>query len=160
MTDGGLGPLQELVGSVLDELELPTFLAGDEIVWFERGERGEAYFFDPFGKPFPGEVNEQARAFEEARYNGENQLVTSLWWNQIPVEVSTVYLGANHNFWGGAPIVWETMIFAGLDRAGVWQFRYCTRTAAFAAHPMIIESLLAHGFVYADPELEHAHDQG
>jgi hypothetical protein len=31
-----------------------------------------------------------------------------------PYRVSTVFLGVNHNFGGGgAPILWETMVFSG-----------------------------------------------
>jgi hypothetical protein len=48
------------------------------------------------------------------------------------VTVSTVFLGADHSFVGGAPLLFETMVFGGpLDET---QERYPTRAAALAGH--------------------------
>lgn len=48
------------------------------------------------------------------------------------VMVSTVFLGIDHNFGGGPPILFETMIFGGpLDEA---QYRYTTREIALIGH--------------------------
>lgn len=38
------------------------------------------------------------------------------------VEVSTVYLGMDHNWMGGSPVLWETMVFS----AG-WDGDFCER---------------------------------
>lgn len=41
-----------------------------------------------------------------------------------PLHISTVFLGLDHNFWGGGkPIVFETMIFGGQHLQ--YQTRYC-----------------------------------
>ncbi len=47
--------------------------------------------------------------------------------------VSTVFLGFDHVFLGGPPLLWETMLFAdgGVDQ---WCERTSTREQALAAH--------------------------
>jgi len=51
------------------------------------------------------------------------------------VRVSTVFLGLDHNHWGGQPILWETMVFGGaLDGE---QQRYASRDAAVRGHQAI-----------------------
>jgi len=50
-----------------------------------------------------------------------------------PSEVSTIFLGLDHDFAGfGPPVLWETMIFGG-PLAGE-QKRYTSATAARAGH--------------------------
>lgn len=48
------------------------------------------------------------------------------------VEVSTVFLGIDHNFAGGEPILWETMVFGG--KHNDFQQRYSTKEMAIAGH--------------------------
>jgi len=48
------------------------------------------------------------------------------------VQVSTVFLGIDHNFNEGEPILWETMIFGGTHDQ--YQARYATREEALAGH--------------------------
>ena len=58
------------------------------------------------------------------------------------VEVSTVWLGINHNFTmesEGLPIIFETMIFGGLYNE--FQIRYSTEEEAFAGHEAIVKAL-------------------
>lgn len=60
--------------------------------------------------------------------------------------VSTVWLGLDHNFFGGgAPLIFETMIFPPGDEAGedgVWSEHHCerypTEAAALAGHDRAI----------------------
>lgn len=48
------------------------------------------------------------------------------------VRVSTVFLGMDHAFDGGPPLLWETLVFGGpLDGDGD---RYATRAEAEAGH--------------------------
>lgn len=48
------------------------------------------------------------------------------------VMVSTVFLGLNHNYGTGAPLLWETMILGGpLDGS---QWRWSSREAALTGH--------------------------
>ena len=48
------------------------------------------------------------------------------------VQVSTVFLGIDHSFGHGPPILWETMIFGG--RLSEEQERYQTYEQALAGH--------------------------
>jgi hypothetical protein len=48
------------------------------------------------------------------------------------IEVSTVFLGLNHAFTGGPPVLWETMVFGGpLDCE---MERYTSKEDAVAGH--------------------------
>lgn len=58
------------------------------------------------------------------------------------VEVSTVFLGIDHNHFGkGPPILFETMIFD--DYGGGDQFRFETWDQAVEGHRLAVESLKA-----------------
>ena len=56
-------------------------------------------------------------------------------------EVSTVFLSLDHNWRGGQPILFETMIFGG-DFDG-WQDRYHTWAEAAAGHRRVVAALRA-----------------
>lgn len=60
-------------------------------------------------------------------------------------EVSTVWLGLDHNFGDGPPILFETMIFAKGTNGDVsydeWCWRYHTLEEAEAAHESIVKAL-------------------
>ena len=53
------------------------------------------------------------------------------------VRVSTVFLGIDHSFGGGDPVLFETMIFGG-DADG-YQERYTTWDAALARHQVLVD---------------------
>ena len=48
------------------------------------------------------------------------------------IRVSTVFLGLDHSFGSGPPLLWETMIFGG--KHDDYQKRYSTRDEALAGH--------------------------
>ena len=48
------------------------------------------------------------------------------------VHVSTVFLGLDHAFGGGLPVLWETMIFKGPHDG--YQARYTSRADAIRGH--------------------------
>ena len=48
------------------------------------------------------------------------------------VDVSTVFLGLDHSFGHGAPLLWETMIFGGPHDGEQW--RYSTYDEAVVGH--------------------------
>ena len=48
------------------------------------------------------------------------------------VTVSMIFLGLNHAFGGGKPVLWETMIFGG--EHGGYQEGYCTKDEALIGH--------------------------
>lgn len=53
------------------------------------------------------------------------------------VRVSTVFLGIDHNFMGGTPLLFETMIFGGENNE--FQERYSTWEEAEEGHQQAIE---------------------
>jgi hypothetical protein len=58
------------------------------------------------------------------------------------VEISTVFLGLDHNFSGtGPPVLWETMIFGGLENE--FQRRYDSEEAALEGHARAVKLALA-----------------
>jgi hypothetical protein len=54
-------------------------------------------------------------------------------------EVSTVFLGLDHNWLGGRPLLFETMIFGGPYNERQW--RYSTWEEAEAGHRLIVRAL-------------------
>jgi len=57
------------------------------------------------------------------------------------VSVSTVFLGVDHQFWGGPPLLFETMIFGGPQDE--FCERYSTWDEAEAGHARIVAALRA-----------------
>lgn len=51
--------------------------------------------------------------------------------------VSTVFLGLDHAFTPGLPVLWETMIFGGPHDG--WQDRYTSLKDAKAGHQRVVE---------------------
>ncbi len=85
------------------------------------------YILSVSGEPIP-ETNlmEWARWFDTAERQVER--------TELPggIVISTVFLGLDHSFGHGPPILFETMIFGGaLDET---QDRYATRQAAINGH--------------------------
>lgn len=71
------------------------------------------------------------------------------------IEISTVWLGIDHNFFDGPPLIFETMVFVQLDeprellggaittREGTETYRWPTEAAALAGHDRIVAELSA-----------------
>ena len=55
------------------------------------------------------------------------------------VQISTVFLGFDHRFGPGDPILYETMIFGG--EHDQYQDRYCTREEALKGHQEAIDKV-------------------
>lgn len=58
--------------------------------------------------------------------------------------VSTVWLGMDHGFGRGRPVIFETMIYEDKGDHGDFmdeQWRYCTELEALAGHDRIVEAL-------------------
>lgn len=53
------------------------------------------------------------------------------------VVVSTVFLGLDHNFYGGPPLVFETMVFRGKTDGEM--DRYSTYEEALAGHDIMVQ---------------------
>jgi hypothetical protein len=54
-------------------------------------------------------------------------------------EVSTVWLGLDHQFGDGPPLIFETMIFGGEHDQDGW--RYSTEDEAAAGHARVVQAL-------------------
>jgi hypothetical protein len=52
------------------------------------------------------------------------------------VHVSTVWLGLNHNWGPGPPLIFETMVFGGVRDEDCW--RYPSQAAALAGHDQVV----------------------
>lgn len=63
------------------------------------------------------------------------------------IDVSTVFLGIDHNFGGGAPVLWETMIFGGAQDG--YQERYSSEQEAREGHARAVD-LARSDFVWLD----------
>ena len=85
------------------------------------------------GTPEP-DVRQWAKEFKEAnRRVALNKFSTP---DGRKVEVSTVFLGLNHQFGDGPPLIFETMVFGG-DLDGE-QERYSTEAEAIEGHKAMI----------------------
>lgn len=80
-------------------------------------------YYDREGKPLT--MSEWASAFETREHVGKTEAAPG-------VDVSTVWLGLDHNYGGGPPMIFETMVFGGpLDQDCE---RYHTEAEALAGH--------------------------
>jgi hypothetical protein len=62
----------------------------------------------------------------------------------VGVNVSTVFLGLDHSFGGGPPVLWETMIFGGpLDQRRQWRYR--SKLEALRGHEAAVALAVAVG---------------
>lgn len=64
----------------------------------------------------------------------------------IKFDISTVWLGLDHNYHNdGPPVIFETMVFGSNDRDWADQLcqRYCTETEALIGHAEIVATVAA-----------------
>lgn len=59
------------------------------------------------------------------------------------VKVSTIWLGMDHGFGAGPPLIFETMVFGGPLGELEYQRRYSTEEAAFAGHKAACNLVIA-----------------
>lgn len=101
----------------------------------------DLYILDPSGEQpvrCP-DIAEWAHWFE----NLERRRVGLTYLDHGKIYVSTVFLGVDHNFGGGIPILWETMVF-GPDEDG-HECNRCggNREQALAMHAGMVERIEA-----------------
>jgi len=85
------------------------------------------------GEPITFEV--WAQAFSLPRHVGHTQVGG--------VTVSTVWLGIDHAYGGGPPLIFETMVFGGDHDEDVW--RYATEDEARLGHASVVAMLEREG---------------
>ena len=66
-------------------------------------------------------------------------------WLDKDIAVSTVFLGINHAFGDGPPVLFETLVFAK-DHPAIDEEmeRYCTRDEAIAGHNVMVDTVAAY----------------
>lgn len=84
------------------------------------------------GTPHPVDVLEWAKAFE-----GTDRVVRRTRINRILI--STVFLGLDHSWGEGAPVLWETMVFGG--RTDGDMYRYQSEAAAIHQHEIVTNQI-------------------
>lgn len=96
-------------------------------------------FYDRQGNPMP--MMEWARRYEtrgDEKRVAESTLPNGRW-------VSTVWLGIDHSFGSGPPLIFETMVFESEDDLSELDCeRYSTEAEAVAGHARIVEKWSVH----------------
>ena len=85
-------------------------------------------------------VEEWSRSFTRNRCVGLHG-IKSTRDPKIEISVSTVWLGLDHSFGGGPPLIFETMVF-GLDSGNEPMDRYSTFSEAQVAHIKIVTDIV------------------
>lgn len=88
---------------------------------------------------------EWAAWFETADRQVANTLIDD-------VRVSTIFLGLDHNFGSGKPILWETLVFGGPLNGEM--FRYESRPEAVRGHEEMVMRVRGGGLGTRQIELE------
>ena len=68
------------------------------------------------------------------------------------IKISTVFLGIDHNFYGGEPVLFETMIFGG-DRDEEC-IRYSSVDDSLKRHDKIVKEFLEKGFKIVEEDIK------
>lgn len=103
----------------------------------------DKYILNDKGNPVAeSDLMKWAQWFETAKRSVKDERLSIL--GQGEVRVSTVFLGLDHSFGGGAPLFWETMVFGGTldeeqDRCGG------SREQAEAMHAAMVKRVRSAG---------------
>jgi hypothetical protein len=92
------------------------------------------YILDAQGEPVP-EPNLMRWAHWMANPHARRVAATEF----DGITVSTVFLGTDHAFGSGPPVLWETMVFGAPQPWDEYQQRYTSRLQALATHDQIAE---------------------
>jgi len=94
---------------------------------------GEYYWKDKNGKPYEITLMEWA-----TKHDKEDRVLSQ---DEVgEARVSTVFLGLNHRYGPGPPVLWETLIFGGPWDGHMW--RYTTEHAAAIGHVNVVRDLM------------------
>lgn len=106
-------------------------------------------YYDPKGRPIS--MRRWASSFEYDRHVGESVLrIRGRWYR-----VSTIWLGLDHSFFGGPPLIFETMIFAGHGLTDLATWRYSTAEEAMRGHMRAVRFLKRNVREEIHPQLIH-----
>jgi hypothetical protein len=108
--------------------------------------------YDPEGNPIT--IEEWALLYEKRGSDPDTS-----WWQKSTylgsgkrgVHVSTVWLGMNHQWGDGPPLIYESMVFGGPMDQEMW--RYATKEEAWEHHDVIVQMVQeASRFLFVDDE--------
>lgn len=92
---------------------------------------GGWYILNENKEPVPADVTEAAKwLYPDKEGKGDNRRVAQTIIGDV--NISTVFLGLDHQFGDGPPLVFETMIFGGEHNEDQW--RYSTWGEAMKGH--------------------------
>ena len=95
------------------------------------------YYILQDGEPVAVDLTAWASWFETADRHVARETVRGFY------DVSTVFLGLDHQFGDGPPILFETMVFGGdHEEVGSYTQRYSTWDEAEAGHKRVVEQLI------------------
>ena len=101
---------------------------------------GVSLYYDLEGRPISQEE------FIELRSGPSFRIAKTDVWGDGRCEVSTVWLGIDHSFGEGPPIIFETIVFYA-DGNQDMQYRYSTLEEARAGHAKIVHELIDAGIL-------------
>lgn len=109
-------------------------------------------YYDPDGNPITSQ--EWSEMFKDVRLQqvAQDRVTDS---EGRDVSISTVWLGLDHSFGHGDPLIFETMIFGGSHDQDMW--RYSTRAEAIAGHADAI-MLVTYGKRWCNVEIWMEYD--
>jgi hypothetical protein len=96
---------------------------------------GEWYVMDSEGRAVPSDIGSA---------NDENKLIAVS--RTSDRTVSTVFLRLDHDFYGGPPVLWETMLFCDDPELDNTMKRYTSIEAAMSGHIEMCEQYLPAGY--------------
>jgi len=108
--------------------------------------RPDKYILDDNGEPVPcDDVVVWGRWLERASRDRSRIIAQDLDERDPAktVKVSTVFLGLDHQFGDGPPVLWETMVFGGVLDGEIR--RYTSRAEALRGHQAMCERVTATG---------------
>ena len=92
-------------------------------------------YYDKEGRPIS--LMEWASLYRDMEYRRIGSTHIGHFW------VSTVWLGLDHNYWGGPPIIFETMVFDDRNDKAIdlYMNRYATEAEALAGHTDTVNAI-------------------
>lgn len=99
------------------------------------------HYYDRKGKRLEGSTMEWAHLFEDKEYKRVAfDTVEIDPGTHETVDVSTVWLGMDHSWGDGPPLIFESMVF-GQHELNEHQWRYATEKEALIGHDTIVEAI-------------------
>lgn len=105
----------------------------DEHAFGHLNAVGSGTYYDPWGRPCSlGTWAVWFASRGRERFLANTHLPNGYW-------ISTVWLGMDHNFGHGPPLIFESMVFRGGKNGDLDCDRYSTRKEALAGHKALVE---------------------